>query len=115
MRIFVDADACPVVKIVEKIAKRYGIDVILLCDTNHILTSCIKQALDACLHDLPEILPEDHIFYRMPNVLLTPHIAGSLNDEVHRMAQYMIEEYTRVMAGEAPLYEVSWKMLETMA
>ena len=39
MRIFVDADACPVVKIVEKIAKRYGIDVILLCDTNHILTS----------------------------------------------------------------------------
>lgn len=26
--------------------------------TNHILTSCIKQALDACLHDLPEILPE---------------------------------------------------------
>ena len=64
---------------------------------------------------LPEILPEDHIFYRMPNVLLTPHIAGSLNDEVHRMAQYMIEEYTRVMAGEAPLYEVSWKMLETMA
>ena len=39
MRIFVDADACPVVKIVEKIAKRYGIDVILLCDTNHIITS----------------------------------------------------------------------------
>lgn len=39
MRIFVDADACPVVKIIEKIAKRYGIDVILLCDTNHIITS----------------------------------------------------------------------------
>ena len=39
MKIFVDADACPVVKIIEKIAKRYGIDVILLCDTNHIITS----------------------------------------------------------------------------
>ncbi len=64
---------------------------------------------------LPEVLPEDHIFYSMPNVLLTPHIAGSLNDEVHRMAQYMIEEYDRVVAGEAPLYEVSFKMLETMA
>lgn len=64
---------------------------------------------------LPEILPEDHIFYQLPNVLMTPHIAGSLNDEVHRMAQYMIEEYSRVSAGEEPLYEVSWKMLETMA
>lgn len=39
MKIYVDADACPVVRIVEKIAKRYGIMVTLLCDTNHILTS----------------------------------------------------------------------------
>lgn len=39
MKIFVDADACPVVKIVEKIAKKYSIAVTLLCDTNHILTS----------------------------------------------------------------------------
>lgn len=39
MRIFVDADACPVVKIIEKIAKRYKIGVTLLCDTNHILNS----------------------------------------------------------------------------
>ena len=34
MRILVDADACPVVSIVEKIAKKYEIPVILLCDTN---------------------------------------------------------------------------------
>lgn len=39
MKIYVDADACPVVKIVEKIAKRYEIPVMLLCDTNHVLTS----------------------------------------------------------------------------
>ncbi len=39
MKIFVDADACPVVRIVERIAKKYGIEVTLLCDTNHILTS----------------------------------------------------------------------------
>lgn len=39
MQIFVDADACPVVRIVEEIAKKYGIQVILLCDTNHVLTS----------------------------------------------------------------------------
>lgn len=39
MRILVDADACPVVRIVEKIAKEQGIPVILLCDTNHVLHS----------------------------------------------------------------------------
>ena len=37
MQIFVDADACPVVSIVEKIAKEQKISVTLLCDTNHIL------------------------------------------------------------------------------
>lgn len=39
MKILVDADACPVVKQVEKIAKKLRVPVILLCDTNHILSS----------------------------------------------------------------------------
>lgn len=39
MQIFVDADACPVVGIVEKIAEKYNITTTLLCDTNHVLYS----------------------------------------------------------------------------
>ncbi len=39
MQIFVDADACPVVRIVEKLAEKYSISCTLLCDTNHVLTS----------------------------------------------------------------------------
>ena len=39
MKILVDADACPVVPIVEHMAEKYGIPVILLCDTNHVLQS----------------------------------------------------------------------------
>lgn len=39
MKILVDADACPVVAIVEAIAEKYSIPVILLCDTNHVLES----------------------------------------------------------------------------
>ncbi|MBO5030452.1 MAG: YaiI/YqxD family protein [Lachnospiraceae bacterium] len=39
MKILVDADACPVVRIVEKIAKEQEIPVLLLCDTNHVLQS----------------------------------------------------------------------------
>lgn len=39
MKILVDADACPVVSIVEKIAKKYDVQTILLCDTSHIIKS----------------------------------------------------------------------------
>ena len=39
MNVFVDADACPVVSIVEQVARQYNIPVTLLCDTNHVLSS----------------------------------------------------------------------------
>ena len=39
MRIYVDADACPVIPIVEQVAEKYNIAVTLLCDTNHVLDS----------------------------------------------------------------------------
>ena len=39
MRIYVDADACPVIPIVEQVAEKYNIAVTLLCDTNHMLDS----------------------------------------------------------------------------
>lgn len=39
MRILIDADACPVVRQVEKIAREEQIEVMLLCDTNHVLNS----------------------------------------------------------------------------
>ena len=45
MQIFVDADACPVVGIVEKTAKEHNIPVTLLCDTNHILYSDYSEVI----------------------------------------------------------------------
>lgn len=39
MKILVDADACPVTRIVEQVAKRKNIPCVLLCDTNHVLSS----------------------------------------------------------------------------
>ena len=43
MEIFVDADACPVVREIEAIARKYKVPVTLLCDTNHILRSDYSQ------------------------------------------------------------------------
>lgn len=45
MRIYVDADACPVVRIVEKVAKKYQLPVALLCDTNHVLSSDYSEVV----------------------------------------------------------------------
>ena len=45
MQIFVDADACPVVQIVETIAENYKIPVTLLCDTNHVLYSDYSEVI----------------------------------------------------------------------
>lgn len=45
MQIFVDADACPVVGIVETIAEKYNISTTLLCDTNHILYSDYSEVI----------------------------------------------------------------------
>ena len=45
MQIFVDADACPVVRIIEKLAKKYEIPCTLLCDTNHVLSSDYSEVI----------------------------------------------------------------------
>ena len=63
----------------------------------------------------PEPPVEEHKFYTLPNCLLTPHIAGSAGDEVSRMGEYMLEECRKYLIGEMCKYEVTHKMLETMA
>ena len=45
LHIWVDADACPVVGIVERIAEKYAIPVTLLCDTNHVLESAYSEVI----------------------------------------------------------------------
>ncbi|WP_283684421.1 YaiI/YqxD family protein [Parablautia sp. Marseille-Q6255] len=45
MQIFVDADACPVIAVVEKIAKEHSVPETLLCDTNHVLSSDYSEVI----------------------------------------------------------------------
>ena len=45
MQIFVNADACPVVGIIETIAEKYNIPTTLMCDTNHILYSNYSEVI----------------------------------------------------------------------
>ncbi len=68
--------------------------------------------LDVTVDEPPR---EDSELYALDNILLTPHIAGSAGDEVARMGEFMLEEYRRYARGERTLYEVTEKMLATMA
>ena len=61
----------------------------------------------------PEPPEEDSPLYKLPNVWLTPHIAGSLNDEVRRMADYAIADFRNYADGKPLQYRVSESMLLT--
>ena len=69
----------------------------------------ISAHLDVVVKDSKEEL------LRLPNTYFTPHIAGSLGNECWRMADYMIEEFKLWQSNKPTNYEVSEKMLETMA
>ncbi len=63
----------------------------------------------------PEPPEAGHPFYTLPNCILTPHIAGSYGDEVKRMGEYQLTEFEKYLKGESTEYEVTLRMLETMA
>lgn len=45
MTVYIDADACPVVRQAESICKNQGVKSIILCDTNHIITSDYSEVI----------------------------------------------------------------------
>lgn len=47
----------------------------------------------------PEPPGAGHPFYSLPNCILTPHVAGSLGREVHRMGDYALREVENWLAG----------------
>ena len=63
----------------------------------------------------PEPPENGHPFYALSNCILTPHIAGSYGDEVKRMGEYQLTELRKHLNNQQSQYEVTLKMLETMA
>ncbi len=61
----------------------------------------------------PEPPAADSRLFTLPNVYLSGHIAGSTNDEVHRMSDYVIEDLERMLANEPLQYQVTEAMLMT--
>ena len=72
----------------------------------------ISAVLDVTIDEPPV---KDSDLYRLKNVFLTPHIAGSQGCEVSRMAEYMLDEFRRFLLGEPTKYEITKEKLEKMA
>ncbi|QKW30904.1 hydroxyacid dehydrogenase [Streptomyces seoulensis] len=71
-----------------------------LLDQDALIAEVTTGRLNAVLDvTVPEVLPSDSPLYDLPNVLITPHIAGSLGGELHRMAGAAADELARYTAG----------------
>jgi len=62
----------------------------------------------------PEPPPPDSPLRRLPNVVLTPHIAGCI-ENCNRMGELAVEELRRFFAGEPPVYRITEDMLDRIA
>jgi phosphoglycerate dehydrogenase-like enzyme len=63
----------------------------------------------------PEPLPAGHPLRELPGVILTPHVAGSLGNELRRLGESAVCELELLAAGRPPRSPVRWESRETMA
>ncbi len=59
-----------------------------------------------------EPLRPSHALNGVPNIILTPHIAGVTEEAMMRMAQDSAEDILRVLKGERPKYPVNRELLK---
>lgn len=87
-----------------------------LVDTDALTRECVAGRLNAFIDTPdPEPLPPDSPLYDLPNVVLTPHLAGSLGTEISRMGDLAVAEIRRFVAGERLEHEVRADDLDRIA
>lgn len=85
-----------------------------------------EQEMITVLQQRPDLLalldvtyPEPPVagspLYTLPNVVLTPHIAGSLGNECQRMGQLVVDELQRFLAGEPLQWAIAREQAAVMA
>jgi len=72
----------------------------------------LTAILDVCHPEPP--LPHSALL-QLPNVVLTPHIAGSLGNECQRLGRCMVDELRRYLAGEPLQWQVGEELAAKLA
>lgn len=87
-----------------------------LVDTEALLAEVGSGRLRAVLDVTdPEPLPRDHPIFDVPGIVLTPHVAGALGNELHRLGASAVEEIERFAHGGTLNHEVLPEALAEMA
>ncbi|MGC4946069.1 hydroxyacid dehydrogenase [Streptomyces sp. DT224] len=87
-----------------------------LVDTDALVAACADGRIDAVLDVVePEPLPGDHPLFALPNVFVTPHIAGALGSELRLLGEFAVREAERWAAGEPLAGQVHADDLERIA
>lgn len=72
-----------------------------LVDTDALVEHCETGRISAVLDVTePEPLPPGHRLFELPNVTVTPHLAGAQGTEIALLGQYAVDEVKRFVAGE---------------
>ncbi|WP_335987571.1 hydroxyacid dehydrogenase [Glycomyces sp. MUSA5-2] len=87
-----------------------------LVDTDALVAELAAGRVSAILDVTdPEPLPTDSPLFDLPNLFLTPHVAGSQGNELARMGRFIVEEAERLAAGEPLLHAVDPGLLSIQA
>lgn len=69
--------------------------------TDEVVSGRLRCALDVVE---PEPLPAGHPLYSEPGAIITPHTGGSCTSYQPRVRRLLVEQLTRLAAGERPLF-----------
>lgn len=87
-----------------------------LVDADALVERCRAGTLRAVLDvTSPEPLPADSPLFETPGIVLSPHIAGAMHAETHRLADSALDDIERIVRGEAPEHRVDGASLSISA
>ena len=78
-----------------------------LVDQNALIQELVAGRFEAVLDVTdPEVPEQSSALWDLPNLVLTPHIAGAVGNELHRLGASAVAEVGRVLRGEPLLHAV---------
>ncbi|MGW6276143.1 hydroxyacid dehydrogenase [Kribbella sp. NPDC055071] len=87
-----------------------------IIDSEALLRECLSGRIDAVLDVTdPEPLPPDSPLLDLPNVFVTPHVAGAVGNEIARLGELAVGELERLAAGQPLQHAISPNELGKLA